>query len=93
MTDAIVAVLMMIVWAISLLYPWHPSWPYARWAIHLPWLLIPMFFLYEWLVPNEMNIRLDWLIIAGAFGFLFLVYFIRLIVFCRLRQSRAETDG
>ena len=93
MTDVFVGIAMMLVWGISILYPWHPSWPHARSLIHLPWLLIPLFVLYELLVPREMNIRLDWLLIAWAFGIAFLIYAIRLIVFWRLRKSNIAPNG
>lgn len=68
------------------LYPWQRSWPKAGYLLHLPWTLIPMWVVYEWHMPDEMNIRMDLLLIVCAFGVVFTIYAIRLVVFALLRK-------
>jgi hypothetical protein len=81
MTYETVFWMMLAMWVISLLYPWHPSWPKATLLVHLPWVIIPMWVWYESLMPAGMNIRIDLLLIIGEVGLLFVVYIVRLIMF------------
>ena len=84
--------MMLTTWAVSLLYPWHPSWPKAKWLVHLPWALIPMWAWYESLMASELKkevgplIRIDLILIIPAVGLLFVVYIVRLIKFQRIFQ-------
>ena len=82
--------MMAVVWLFSLIYPWHPSWPAAKWVLHLPWLLLPMWMLYETLMPVEMNIRLDLLLIIWALAAVFIVYVVRIATFWLLGKRSAE---
>ncbi len=81
MTYEIVGMLMLAIFAVSMLYPWHPSWPKARWLVHMPLVLLPLWAWYETLMPRTMNIRFDLLFIIGAMRLLFMVYVVRLILF------------
>ncbi len=42
MTYEIVGMLMLAIFAVSMLYPWHPSWPNARWLVRMPLVLLPL---------------------------------------------------
>lgn len=66
---------------VSLLYPWHPSWPAAKVVIHLPWLLIPLWIYYEAIMPAEINIHIDLLFIIPAVLLVFAMYAMRLVIF------------
>jgi hypothetical protein len=87
MTYETVFWMMLATWAVSLFYPWHPSWPKAKWLVHLPWALIPMWAWYESLMPAGMNIRIDLLLIIGEVGLLFVVNIVRLIMFRTVFRS------
>ena len=86
MTYEIVFWMMLATWIFSLLYPWHPSWPKAKWLVHLPWVLLPLWVWYESLMPAGMNIRIDLLLILWGLGVAFIVYVIRVIAFRVARQ-------
>lgn len=73
--------LMFAVWVVSLFYPWHPSWFGAKWLVHLPLLLLPLWFIYESWMPREMNIRLDLLLIIFGLGVAAIMYVVRLSFF------------
>lgn len=92
MTYEAVFWMMLATWAASLLYPWHPSWPKAKWLVHLPWALIPMWAWYESLMPSGMNIRIDLLLIIGEVGLLFVVYIVRLIMFRTIFRSNNKNQ-
>lgn len=66
---------------ISVIYPWDPKWPYAKSLVHLPWLLLPMWWAYESLMPREMNIRMDLLLIVPVLTTVFVIYAVRLFSF------------
>jgi hypothetical protein len=92
MTYEIVGMFMLTIFAVSLLYPWHPCWPKAKWLVHLPLVLLPLWAWYETLMPRTMNIRFDLLFIVGAMRLLFLVYVVRIILFwLLLRRKNATT--
>jgi hypothetical protein len=84
--------MMLGVAAFSLLYPWHPKWPAAWWLVHLPLLLIPLWFLYEFLMPGHMNIRLDIPLLILGVGFTFAVYLAKLILFLVIRARRKPSN-
>ncbi len=92
MTYEIVGMFMLAVFAVSLLYPWHPSWPKARWLVHLPLILLPLWAWYETLMPRTMNIRFDLLFIIGAMRLLFVVYALRLILFWWLLHRKKQPN-
>ncbi len=83
-------VMMLVTWGVSMLYPWHPSWPLAKWLVHLPWTLLPMWACYEMLMPAGMNIRIDLLLIIGALKILFLVYIVRVGIFIMLSRKQLQ---
>jgi hypothetical protein len=95
MTYEIVGMLMLAIFAVSMLYPWHPSWPKARWLVHMPLVLLPLWAWYETLMPRTMNIRFDLLFIIGAMRLLFMVYVVRLILFWWLlhRKNKKTTQS
>ena len=66
--------LMLGTFVVSLLYPWSPSWPGAKWLVHLPLLQLPLWFLYENAMPRDMNIRVDLLLIFPGMLIAALVY-------------------
>lgn len=80
--------LMQLLFGLSLLYPWHPSWPKAWWLVHLPLLLVPLWLYYETLMPCEMNIRVDLLLLFGEFGVAGVIYLFRLLLFAYLQRKR-----
>lgn len=80
--------LMQLLFGLSLLYPWHPSWPKAWWLVHLPLLLVPLWLYYETLMPREMNIRVDLLLLFGEFGVAGAIYLFRLLLFAYLQRKR-----
>ena len=87
---------MLAVFGVSLLYPWHPNWPGARWLVHLPLLLLPLWAFYEAVLPSHMNIRLDLFLIIYILEIIGLVYIIRLVLFFFLRRRarrRKETEA
>ena len=86
MTYEIVGIFMLAIFGVSLVYPWHPSWPKAKWLVHLPLILLPLWAWYELLMPSTMNIRFDLLFIMGAMRLLAVVYVLRLILFWFLRD-------
>jgi hypothetical protein len=70
---------------VSLCYPWHPDWPAAKWSVHLPLLLLPLWLLYEALMPGHMNIRLDIPLLILGVGFTLGVYACKLVLFGGVR--------
>lgn len=90
MTYEIVGIFMLAIFCISIVYPWHPSWPKATWLVHLPLILLPLWAWYETLMPSTMNIRFDLLFIMGAMRLLAVVYVLRLILFWLLRDRRGQ---
>lgn len=86
MTHEVVFAIMLIIATLSLLYPWHPSWPAAKWLLHLPWILIPLWLFYEWLMPDTTGIRMDLLAIVFELGIAFVVYAVRLLLFWYLTK-------
>ena len=91
MTYETVFWMMLATWMVSLLYPWHPSWPKAKWLVHLPGALVPMWIWYESLMPAGMNIRIDLLLIIWGFGVAFIVYAIRLFAYWFARRRHRST--
>ena len=87
MTYETVFWIMAATWLVSLLYPWRQSWPKAKWLVHLPWALIPLWIRYESLMPAGMNIRIDLLLIVWGLGVAFIVYAIRLVAFWFTRRK------
>ena len=86
--------MMLATWLVSLLYPWHPSWPKAKYLVHLPLALIPMWVVYELLMPDDMNIRVDLLLIIPAFAVALIMYAIRLIAFWIVpRRGGGQSSG
>lgn len=85
-SSLLVAWVMIAVFGISLLYPWHPGWPGAKWLVHLPLLLLPLGLLYEKVLPRHMNIRFDLLLYIYALEIIGVIYAVRLILFFFLRR-------
>ena len=88
----IVAWLMILVFGVSLIYPWHPSWPGAKWLQNLPLTLIPLWIAYEAVMPSHLNIRLDLPFILWGLMVAYCVYVVGLMLFAYLR-SRRHKDG
>jgi len=82
--------LIQLMFGLSLLYPWHPSWPKAWWLVHLPLMLVPLWLYYETLMPREMNIRVDLLLIFPEFAVAAAVYLCRLLLFASWRRRRSR---
>lgn len=93
MTYETVFFLILATLAVSLLYPWHPSWPKATWLVHLPLLLLPLWAWYEALMPSTMNIRVDLLFIIGAVRLMFIIYILRLVLFWWLRRDKQSAQS
>ena len=76
-----VGLIMIVVWLLSIFYPWHPSWPLAKWLLHLPLLLLALYWWYEEAMPRYMNIRLDLPIIWMCMIVSGILYLVRIILF------------
>lgn len=92
MTYQTVFVLMVVVWSFSLAYPWGVRWPFARIAIHAPWLLVMLLLLYEQRMPTGMNIRVDLLLIIPALVLAFVIYMWRLFMFSRRSRGHRNSE-
>lgn len=92
MTYQSVFVLMVLVWSFCLAYPWDIRWPFARIAIHAPWLLVLLQILYEQRMPAGMNIRVDLLLIVPAIALSFVIYVCRLFMFSRMSRARQNSE-
>ena len=73
-----IAWLMIILSLWNLIYPWKRNQPKAKYSIHTPLLIVPLWIVYEVLMPANMNIRADIIILAPLFAFSFTVYLIKL---------------
>lgn len=82
--------LLQLLFGLTLLYPWHPTWPKAWWLVHLPLMLVPLWLYYETLMPREMNIRVDLLLIFPEFAVAAAVYLCRLLLFASWRRRRSR---
>ncbi len=54
---------MLVVFLLSLFYPINPNLPFAKAIALSPIALVPLWWLYEQLMPSHMNIRVDLFII------------------------------
>ena len=93
MDYATIGWIMIAVWLGSLLYPWHPSWPAARWLLHLPVATLCLYGLYELSMPGHMNIRLDLPLIWGCLIVSGILYLIRICWFLSWRPVPREAKG
>ena len=73
---------------LSLVYPWHPKWPGARWSLHLPLLQLPLWIWYEF--TNSYDIRVDIPILVLGFLVSAIVYVSKVALFLRIRVSELE---
>ena len=84
--------LMLGVFALAMIYPWHPTWPGAKWLVHMPLLLFPLWFWYEAVMPRHMNIRLDLPLILLGVSAACMLYVVRIVLFVVLtRMARGDT--
>lgn len=86
-----VFLLMLAVLLFTILYPWHPAWWGAKWLVHLPLLLPPLWLLYELLIPSEYNIRLDIPLIGFGLIVAGLIYLSKLALFALIAFSKRTT--
>ena len=93
LTYEFVTCLMLLVFGLSLVYPWHPAWPGAEWLKHLALLLLPLWLVYEATMPPRMNIRLDLPLILWGLMVAHCVYVVRLAVFAFMRRRRQMADA
>lgn len=92
MDDALESGLFPAILAICLFtiaYPWRFRSRLARWLVHLPLLLVPMFIVYERTIPTGMNIRADLLVLGPAMGIGLLLYVMKLVLLCRRTKDDA----
>lgn len=78
--------LMMVLAAWNLVYPWRKNQPRAGYSIHTPWLLLPLWIIYEFLVPPEIYMRVDYLILLPVFLITLIIYLLK------VRSYRAARD-
>lgn len=75
-------------------YPWRLSWPYARLLLHLPLALIPLWLIYESVMPQGMNIRVDLLFLCMEFAVVGVIYVIRISVLKRhARENKSDESS
>jgi len=79
--------LLACIFVFSLIYPWHPGWPGAKFLTHTTLLLFPAWFAYETAMPKHMNIRLDIPLIVFGVAASLGVYVFRLCLFANIRRS------
>jgi hypothetical protein len=80
---------MMLIGASVLIYPWSFRRRVSRVLAHLPLSLLLLYALYEDLMPVEMNIRIDLLILYPMFVIIGLGYAAKLWLLCRRRLNDA----
>ena len=88
----IIGIVMILVWLFSICYPWHLRWPAAKWALHLPILLLALYWGYETAMPSHMNIRLDLPLIWGCMIISAILYVTRIILFVSMAK-RSRSSG
>jgi len=91
MTDAVLAILFWGMLGMSLfvlVYPWHIHSRASRVLVHLPLVLLSVFIMYESLMPAEMNIRVDLLLLLPVSGVVSLCYVAKLIFLSKVRKSK-----
>jgi hypothetical protein len=57
--STVIGVAFFVVWFVTLFYPWRFKTRTQRVFMHLPIVLLPLYGLYEFMMPSRMNIRLD----------------------------------
>ena len=92
MRDTSLAILfwtMMLISVSVLIYPWSFRRRLSRVLAHLPLCLLLLYVLYEYLMPVEMNIRIDLLLLYPIFVITGLVYAAKLWLLLRRRPDAA----
>ena len=84
----VIGVVMLIVVATCLIYPWVATQPLASKLVHLPLALIPLWIAYEMAMPDYMNIRVDLFFIAPLILLALVIWAIKIVLFRRREQDR-----
>jgi hypothetical protein len=92
MRDIILAILFWSILGMSVFvfaYPWRMKSRFSRIFIHLPLLVLVLLVTYEWVMPAEMNIRVDLLVLLPVFWLAFICYLVRLMLI-KTRRTREK---
>ncbi len=71
---------MLLIAAVTLVYPWRFRTRISRILVHLPLSLVLLWLIYEALMPVEMNIRVDLDILQPAFLIAGICYVTKLVL-------------
>ncbi len=73
-------------------YPWRFHSHRSRLLLHTPLALLVVFIIYESLMPSEMNIRVDLLLLLPLFVGVLLCYLVKLAFMSRRRKSETSSN-
>lgn len=77
---------------LGICYPWRPEQRFASRLLHVPLAFLPVWFAYEAMMPENMNIRADIFLIAPLALLTLTVWAVKVARFRRISQKEAEQD-
>jgi Ca2+/Na+ antiporter len=95
MNEAILAILFWCMIGLSvaiIIYPWRFNSRVSRVLAHLPIVLLVAFIAYESLMPPEMDIRVDLLLLLPVFGMVAICYLVKLALMNKRSRSNQHLE-